>query len=227
MQRVDKRDAESLVNMRATSPGYFETLHERLRSHRFFEERDGKSNGAMVSESTGKKLCGRGKTRSVSRSPRVEINTPSSGSLPIRAIPAENEPAEDGLPALRGPETRFLRSPLLCEARNTRARCSPGMRQAIWNYAPDVTISRLKTLDSQVSDSVASERFRTLIDCGVWYFRFASGDAWYLRRSELFDRDAEAGNRRAYCARRNPGRSVCACSRRRGSPSGVPVSSAA
>jgi ABC-type antimicrobial peptide transport system permease subunit len=36
------------------------------------------------------------------------------------------------------------------------------MRQAIWQYAPDVTIARVKTLDSQLTDSLASERFQTL-----------------------------------------------------------------
>ena len=34
------------------------------------------------------------------------------------------------------------------------------MRQAIWKYAPDITIARVKTLDSQLSDSLATERIR-------------------------------------------------------------------
>ena len=37
------------------------------------------------------------------------------------------------------------------------------MRQAIWKFAPDMTISRVKTLDSQMSDSLATERFQTLV----------------------------------------------------------------
>src|SRR5438876_3227855 len=37
------------------------------------------------------------------------------------------------------------------------------MRQAIWKYDPDVTIARVKTLDSQLTDSLATERFQTLV----------------------------------------------------------------
>jgi ABC-type antimicrobial peptide transport system permease subunit len=38
-----------------------------------------------------------------------------------------------------------------------------GMRQAIWKEAPDVTIARVKTLDSQLTDSLAAERFQTFV----------------------------------------------------------------
>jgi ABC-type antimicrobial peptide transport system permease subunit len=37
------------------------------------------------------------------------------------------------------------------------------LRPAIWKYAPDVTIARVKTLDSQLTDSLATERFHTLV----------------------------------------------------------------
>ena len=37
------------------------------------------------------------------------------------------------------------------------------MRQAIWKYAPDVTIARVKTVDSQLMDSLAPERFQTFV----------------------------------------------------------------
>jgi predicted lysophospholipase L1 biosynthesis ABC-type transport system permease subunit len=37
------------------------------------------------------------------------------------------------------------------------------MRRAIWQYAPDVMIGRAKTLDSQLADSLAPERFQTLV----------------------------------------------------------------
>jgi len=38
-----------------------------------------------------------------------------------------------------------------------------GMRDAIWRSAPSVTVARVKTLDSQLTDSVARERFQTLV----------------------------------------------------------------
>ena len=37
------------------------------------------------------------------------------------------------------------------------------VRQAIWSRFPDVTITRVKTLDAQLSDSIAIERFQTMV----------------------------------------------------------------
>jgi hypothetical protein len=37
------------------------------------------------------------------------------------------------------------------------------MRQAIWKYAPGITISRAKTMDAQLNDSLATERFQTMV----------------------------------------------------------------
>jgi ABC-type antimicrobial peptide transport system permease subunit len=37
------------------------------------------------------------------------------------------------------------------------------MRQAIWKYAAAVTIARVKSLDSQLTDSLATERFQTSV----------------------------------------------------------------
>jgi ABC-type antimicrobial peptide transport system permease subunit len=39
----------------------------------------------------------------------------------------------------------------------------PIIREAIWRHAPDVTIARVKTLDSQLADSLAVERFQTMM----------------------------------------------------------------
>jgi ABC-type antimicrobial peptide transport system permease subunit len=38
-----------------------------------------------------------------------------------------------------------------------------GVRQAVWRYAPDITIARIKTLDSQLTDSLVAERFQTAV----------------------------------------------------------------
>jgi ABC-type antimicrobial peptide transport system permease subunit len=39
----------------------------------------------------------------------------------------------------------------------------PGVREAIWQYAPETTIARVKTLDSQLNDSLAAEQLQTTI----------------------------------------------------------------
>ncbi|MGA7522874.1 MAG: ABC transporter permease [Acidobacteriaceae bacterium] len=43
------------------------------------------------------------------------------------------------------------------------AGLAPEIRRAIWNIDPEVAIPALKSLDQQVSDSVATERFQTLL----------------------------------------------------------------
>ena len=41
-----------------------------------------------------------------------------------------------------------------------------GLREAIWRAAPAVAIARVKTLESQLTDSVTRERFQTLVLMG-------------------------------------------------------------
>jgi ABC-type antimicrobial peptide transport system permease subunit len=59
----------------------------------------------------------------------------------------------------RTPYTTFF---LVRGAKNADALVS-SMRQAIWKYAPDAIIGRVKTLDDQLNDSLAPERFQTLV----------------------------------------------------------------
>src|SRR6202012_5484826 len=162
VQRVDKREAESLVNMRWASPGYFETLRERLVARGFFEERDGRVKSAILSEAlaralwpgenpVGEQIAARGDKYTVIGIVADARNT-SLKTSPPRMI------------YLHYADQKRLSTIAFVTRGSQRAGALlAGMRQAIWKYAPDVTISRLKTLDSQVSDSVAAERFQTLI----------------------------------------------------------------
>jgi hypothetical protein len=43
------------------------------------------------------------------------------------------------------------------------ATLAPAMRREIWNVDPEVAIPALKSMDAQISDSVALERFQTLL----------------------------------------------------------------
>jgi predicted permease len=53
--------------------------------------------------------------------------------------------------------TFLIRSP------QATAALAPSIRRAIWNVDPQVAIPALKSLDQQVSDSVSTERFQTLL----------------------------------------------------------------
>jgi predicted permease len=161
VQRVDKRSAESIVNMRWASPGYFETLRERLVAGRFFEERDGKLNGAVVSESLAKALW-------PGENPIGGQIAARSDKYTVVGIVADslNTSLKTNSPRMvylhYADQKLLFTIAFVARGAQHAGALLPGMRQAIWNYAPDVTISRLKTLDSQVSDSVAAERFQTL-----------------------------------------------------------------
>jgi len=64
------------------------------------------------------------------------------------------------LPYWQNPEYRvnfLLRSP------EATSGLAPAIRRAIWNIDPEVAIPVIKSMDQQVSDSVATERFQTLL----------------------------------------------------------------
>ena len=162
LQRVDRPKQEApLINMRWVSPGYFETLREKLIAGRFFEERDRNANSVVLSEGEAKALWQNGnpiggqiKTRG--RQCTVIGVVADSRNTSLKSPPAKlaylhyrDQPPYGTYFMVRGVQS----APALVSS----------MRQAIWKYVPDVTIARVKTLDSQLSDSLASERFQTLV----------------------------------------------------------------
>ena len=161
LQRVDKPNLETpLINLRWVSPGYFETLRQRLLAGRFFEERDRNLAGAVLSEGEAKALWGN--------------SDPVGGQVKIqgRIFTVIGVVGDSRTTSLKTPPVRMAylhykdRPPFptyfLIRAANAGALVS-AMRQAIWKYDPEVTIARVKTLDAQLSDSVATERFETLV----------------------------------------------------------------
>lgn len=163
VQRADKPSEESLVNMRWVSPGYFETLGERLVAGRFFEERDRKLKSAVLSEGLAKALWANENPIGAQIAARGDKYT-------IIGVVADSRNT-----SLKSMPPRMVYLHLADQRRlfaitfAVRAGSQPadgllnGMRQAIWKYAPDTTITRVKTLDSQVSDSLAPERFQTMV----------------------------------------------------------------
>jgi ABC-type antimicrobial peptide transport system permease subunit len=150
-----------MINLRWVGPGYFEATGQHLIAGRFFEDRDRNLNSTVLSEGEAKLLWGgedpiggqvkvRGRTRTV-----IGV-VADSHSTSLKSAPAKMAYLHyiDQPPYV----TFFV-------ARSGRAADSlvSGMRQAIWKYAPDVTVARVKTMDSQVTDSLATERFQTLV----------------------------------------------------------------
>lgn len=161
VQRMDKPNLESpLINLRWVSPGYFETTRQRLLAGRFFEERDRNLGNVVLSEGEAKALWGSG--------------DPIGGQVKIegRVFTVIGVVADSRSTSLKTPPARMAyvhykdRPPFptyfLIRAANAGALAS-AMRQAIWKYDPEVTIARVKTLDAQLTDSLATERFETLV----------------------------------------------------------------
>jgi predicted permease len=161
VQRTDKPSLETpLINLRWVSPGYFETTRQRLLAGRFFEERDRNSTSVVLSEGEAKALW--------------ESGDPIGGRVKIEGRPFTviGVVADSRNTSLKTPPPRMAyvhykdRPPyptyFLIRAPSAGAMAS-AMRQAIWKYDPEAAIARVKTLDAQLTDSLATERFETLV----------------------------------------------------------------
>jgi predicted permease len=161
LRRVDRPNQEGpLVNARWVSPGYFEATDQKLVAGRFFEERDRNLNNIVLSEGAAKGLWGSdnpigGQVTVLGRTYNVIGIVGESRNTSLKSAPAKMAYVHYNY---RPPYSTFFTART---SQPTEAVIS-SMRQAIWQYAPDVTIARVKTLDSQLTDSLASERFQTL-----------------------------------------------------------------
>jgi len=155
---------EALANYRWISPSYFETLRQPLVEGRLLDEhdmadRDRNVSNAVISETTAKAVWpGRsalGRQFLFHDKPFTVVGIVAdahSNSLrdaPVNMVylPFNNKPPY---------ATYFL-------VRTTQPPqlLTDSIRSAIWSYNPNVTIMRIHTLDSQVSDSLAPEHLET------------------------------------------------------------------
>jgi predicted permease len=202
IQRVDLPSRQALVNLRWVSPGYFETTRQRLIAGRFFEELDRSASSAVLSESLAKSVW--------------ENQSPIGGQLIVegRKFTVTGIVADSRNASLKAPPPRMVylhykdRPPFtaIFMARSALApdALAPSMRQAIWKYAPDITIARVKTLDSQLGDSLATERFQTsaLMSFGVAALLLAMLGIYGVLSYSTVTRRQEIGMRMALGASR-------------------------
>jgi len=161
LQRVDLPGQETLINLRWASPGYFESMREKLIAGRFFEERDRSLNSVVVSEGAAKAL--------------YQAENPIGGEIrtqgkkfTVIGVVADSRNTSLKAPPVKMAYLHYKSRPpyaayFVARGEQSAQALVSSMRQAIWSSVPDVTIARIKPLETHLNDSLASERFQTLV----------------------------------------------------------------
>jgi predicted permease len=152
------------VNLRWISPGYLSTMHIALLSGRDISDADRTSpNLALISEKTardafadedpiGRKIKGFGGDETLKTIVGVMADSRVNGLKEVADMVY--------VPYWENPPWRVS---FLVRSSQPSDALIPEMRRVIWNIDPQVAIPTLKSLDEQVSDSVASDRFQTML----------------------------------------------------------------
>jgi predicted permease len=148
-----------LANYRWISPGYFSTLQQRIIEGRTLDEHDRTAKNAVISEATAKAVWpGQSPiNRQFQRNGNTltvvgvvaDAHNNSLRTAPVNMVylPYWDNPPYGTYFLVRGAQDPTL----LTEA----------VRNTIWSYNPNVTIARVHTLDSQLSDFLAPEHLET------------------------------------------------------------------
>ncbi|MEO6806736.1 MAG: ABC transporter permease, partial [Edaphobacter sp.] len=152
-----------LANYRWIAPDYFTTLQQRIVEGRPLDARDRTLKNAVISQATAKAVWpGQSPiNRQFKRNDGVftvvgvvadaHNNTLNAAPVSMVYLPYWDNPPYATYFLVRGaPDSRQDPTLLMQSVRN-----------AIWTYNPNVTIARVHTLDSQLSDSLAPEHLQT------------------------------------------------------------------
>lgn len=150
-----------LANRRFISPGYFRTMEIPLLAGRDFSEEDRKNpRVVIVSDKTAKTVWPDENPlgRTIQHWGRLYTVVGLVANARINDL-KRNAPVFY-LPYWDFPPTTPV---FLVRSSQTIQVLGPGMRQAIWSIDPDISIPTVVSLDAQVDESVATEKFQTVI----------------------------------------------------------------
>jgi predicted permease len=162
IRRLDRPQQQgATVNLRWVSPDYFTAIRARLVAGRFFEERDRKLSSVVISEAQANSLWpGENPIGSQVRIARRQFT--------VIGIVGDSRNTSLKTPPVKMAFLHYADLPPYSTVFAARSDQSANallsnMRQAIWKHAPGVTVAKLKAMDSQVNDSLATERFQTSV----------------------------------------------------------------
>jgi putative ABC transport system permease protein len=150
-----------MANRRFISPGYFATMQIPLLAGRDFSEADRKNpRVVIVSEKTAKTvwLDENPIGRSIQHWGRLYTIVGIAAAARINDL--KRDVAVFYLPYWDFPPDAPV---FLARSSQTIETLGPEMRQAIWSIDADISIPTVTSLDAQVDESVATEKFQTVI----------------------------------------------------------------
>lgn len=150
-----------LANFRWVSPGYFETIRERLMAGRLFSEQDRNANSVVISQAAARDAWGAENPVGRQIDVHGDLHTVIGVVSDARNNSLKQAPANMAYFHFKDnpPYQAYF---MIRSSRGTDS-LAPEVRRAIWGRAPEATIARIKSMDSQLSDSLAPERFQTLV----------------------------------------------------------------
>jgi predicted permease len=149
----------ALANYRWIGPNYFTTIQQHILEGRALDDHDRTLKNAVISEATAKAVwpgqspINRQFQRNGNTFTVVGVAADAHNNS-LRAAPANMVylPYWDNPPYA----TYFL-----LRTKQDPTQLTESIRNTIWSYNPTVTIARIHTLDSQLSDSLAPEHLET------------------------------------------------------------------
>jgi predicted permease len=156
---ADRPHDATLANYRWIAPDYFTTIHQHILEGRALDEHDRAQKNAVISEATAKAVW-------PGQSPINRQFKRNGNTLTVVGVVAD---AHNN--SLRAAPVNMVYLPywdnppyatyFLVRSTQDPTQLIEAIRNTIWNYNPNVTIARIHTLDSQLSDSLASEHLET------------------------------------------------------------------
>ena len=153
---------EPTANIRWISPGYASTLRIPLVAGRDLTLNDkNHPTNVLISEDAARTIFP--DTNPIGRI--LHLNDKTDFTVVGILADARINQLDHTAPMIYIPywQSPWWRVTLLVRSSQSASALAPSIRRAIWSVDPEVAIPILKSLDQQVSDSVSTERFQTLL----------------------------------------------------------------